>query len=119
MTCSSSGGRVAYLAPEITKADILRPTTSSDVYGLSMTFYNILSGQQPFADTPNIFATILVAQNGERPRRAPFRWFTMHQNARVWDLLQRMWVNNADERPTAQQVLDELWNIRRQPLFAD
>lgn len=112
MTRALSGGKPAYLAPEITDGEAERPTTSSDIYALGMTFYAILSRQEPFPAIRSPWAQMKAARNKQRPEQIPFPWFTIDQNDRLWGLLRGMWDHSGAKRPDAREVLEVLVDIR-------
>ncbi|CAE6532423.1 unnamed protein product [Rhizoctonia solani] len=118
---SCVGGTSRWMAPELIgsespSASCGKPSFASDVHALAMlstpthlqTIYEIFSGALPFFGLKREPQVILAIMNREQPERVP-EVFTDE----LWDLLCRCWRYNAQERPTARQVLHALQELHR------
>ncbi|KAH7339709.1 kinase-like domain-containing protein [Rhizoctonia solani] len=110
---SCAGGTSRWMAPELIGSDspnapCEKPSFASDVHALAMTIYEIFSGTLPFFGLKREPQVILAIMNREQPERIP-EVFTDE----LWDLLCRCWKYNAQERPTARQVLHVLQELDR------
>lgn len=100
------GGMRRFLAPELLDGpEKFRTSGASDVFSLSMTFLSIWARKPPFAHFPNELRAVAAIQRGERPPRpADVGGIPSERMESLWLLIQRMWVHEADCRPTAQVV---------------
>ncbi|KAG8687535.1 hypothetical protein FRC11_007066 [Ceratobasidium sp. 423] len=110
---SCAGGTSRWMAPELIGSDSLnapygKPNFASDIYALGMTIYEIFSGTLPFFGLKREPQVILAIMNRELPERIP-GVFTDE----LWDLLGQCWKYDAQERPTARQVLHVLHELHR------
>lgn len=79
-----------------------RPTSASDCYALGMVVYEVLSRRAPFHRHGH-YAVVLKVSEGERPERpqgAEGPWFADS----IWNILQRCWKPNPDDRPRIRDV---------------
>ncbi|KQY47421.1 hypothetical protein ASD18_08805 [Cellulomonas sp. Root137] len=97
-------GTVSYLSPEQATGSALGPP--SDVYGLGLVLIECLTGRPAFSGTA---AEVAAARLTTSPEIPP------HLDARLADLLARMTRMAAEERPTAQEVADDLAAITAAP----
>lgn len=95
-------GTPSYLAPELASQ---RPTTPAvDVYSTGCLFYELLAGRPPFVGGPAI--AVLLRHVNETPARPA------DLPDRVWDLLAAMLAKEPTERPTADQAITALADLR-------
>ncbi|CAE6509223.1 unnamed protein product [Rhizoctonia solani] len=110
---SCAGGTSRWMAHELIGSDSPnascgKPNFASDVHALGMTIYEIFSGTLPYFGLKREPQVILAIMNRELPERVP-EVFTDD----LWDLLCQCWSYNAQERPTARQVLHSLEELNR------
>ena len=89
-------GTVAYMAPELVMAE-KHYTTAIDVYAMSVTFWEIWTGQDPFAkeNTFSIYKLIVQGSRPDIPCTCP---------AGFKELIEDSWKTDADKRPCALDV---------------
>src|ERR1700733_7295123 len=87
------GGRYRFLAPELLDGpQDLRPTKSSDIYSLSLTFFNLATLETPFSRYPRDISASNAALRGERPEEpAELPFFTPDRFESLFGLLKEMW----------------------------
>ncbi|KAG9026664.1 hypothetical protein FS837_004538 [Tulasnella sp. UAMH 9824] len=100
-----------YTTPEkLTGAEYGELTPKADIYAIGLVILYVLSGKQPWSNTVSWHLAILRVARGEVPRWADHPMVgSVVEKTR--DLLQRCWCMKADERPSAQEVLNELLEI--------
>ncbi|CAE6414047.1 unnamed protein product [Rhizoctonia solani] len=108
---SCAGGTSRWMAPELIGSDSPntscgKPNFASDVHALGMTIYEIFSGTLPYFGLKREPQVILAIMNRELPERIPEVFAD-----KLWDLLGQCWRYNAQERPTARQVLHALQEL--------
>ncbi|KAG2532554.1 hypothetical protein BBI17_003323 [Phytophthora kernoviae] len=114
-------GTVDYMAPEMigSRTGIATYGEAADVYSLAITFWDILyPGREKYPDTFRnhllVFESVL---GGARP---PFEEDSGTKDEyvpeRLRNLIVSAWQNNPDNRPTAQQVANELERIQEEIL---
>ncbi|WP_421740842.1 protein kinase domain-containing protein [Cellulomonas sp.] len=97
-------GTVSYLSPEQATGSALGPP--SDVYGLGLVLIECLTGRPAFSGTAAEVAAARLTTSPEIPAQL---------DARLADLLARMTRMAAEDRPTAQEVADDLAAITAAP----
>jgi len=107
------GGRARFLAPELLDGpQEFRTTTSSDVYSLSLTFFNLVTLDTPFSQYARDLAAAAASQRGERPSKPDNpHFFTLDVFRSLWELLEGMWAHDPLTRPNAKRVSDQLQEI--------
>lgn len=68
-TTSLAGGKLRFLAPEITAGDV-QVSENTDIYSLAMVIYELLYQTVPFSHIQGEWGVIAAAQKGHRPARA-------------------------------------------------
>ncbi|KAF8174668.1 kinase-like domain-containing protein, partial [Mycena galopus ATCC 62051] len=112
LTTSSAptrGGTAHYQAPELFEGG--SPNSfASDVYGFACVCYEILTGRVPFYELRNDMAVMLSVMRGEYPSGPPPGWTGLHTSMLdgLWELLQNCWDGQAENRPTAHQIVQRL-----------
>jgi serine/threonine protein kinase len=106
LTNIREGGKYRFLAPELLEGpEKFRTSAATDVFSLSMLYFNLWARQPPFAHLSNELAAATAIRSGERPSRPTddlgFPFKTMES---FWLLIQRMWANKADHRPATEEV---------------
>jgi serine/threonine protein kinase len=93
---------VRHSAPEVLREKTA--STASDVYSLAITFWEIFtSAAVPYAHIGNNTAVVAAVATGERPERPGNL-----TNDNVWALMQRAWVTDSQQRPSASEIVDIL-----------
>ena len=105
------GGTIQWMSPELIDPERFglkktRPTKESDCYALGMVIYEVLSGQTPFAPwkAPLVIQRVLEGQRPGRPEREEGTPFTDG----IWEMLERCWKPQPNERISAEVVLQHL-----------
>merc|ERR1712129_466165 len=78
---------------------------ASDIYSFGITIWEIMTGQQPFADVEPIEVAIHVSVMGRRPEC----YGSIPQ--KVQNLLKKMWHKEPMQRPNAEQIVEALLDI--------
>lgn len=93
-----SGGRLRYLAPELTAGeDVVRTTEKTDIYAFAMVIYELLYQCVPFHEISRDYAVVAAVERGTRPSRVALpterlsssRWSVVEDY--VWFLLPLLW----------------------------
>src|SRR5947209_12428214 len=94
-------GAIPYLAPEVLSK---KPyTKESDIYNFGMIMWEHTTGKKPFHDRPHNHILILDILKGERPQ-------TTDDTPEFYaELMKRCWDHNPENRPTAEEIYDCLW----------
>lgn len=98
-------GTLSFMSPETFKSS--ETTKQSDVYSLSLIFWQMMSGEYPFSTFSTPMQIVYrVVNDGLRPQCGE-KWPQEFK-----DLLGRMWDNDPNKRPTTAQVaetIEEEW----------
>jgi serine/threonine protein kinase len=114
LTDIREGGKFRFLAPELLEgAAKFRTSAASDVFSLSMVYFNLWTHQPPFA-LSNELAAATAIRRGERPLRpADDLGLPFERMESFWLLIQQMWATAVDQRPAAKKV-----HLRLEAIFA-
>ena len=111
---TSFHGTTRWMSPELIHPEGFgfedsRPTKESDCYALGMVILEVLSGKPPFADHRDLVVVHKVVSGGhpERPKEV---WST-----NIWRTLEQCWSPQPEMRPTAEDILDRLGRVSREP----
>ena len=106
-----NGGTTRWMSPELLQGETrnCRLTKLSDRYALGMVVYEVLSGHVPFHQFPtwSIFAKVIRGDRPERPQGVEGAWFA----GGVWEILERCWAVEPENRPSAEEVLQCLEGV--------
>lgn len=114
MTTASSGviGTLNFMAPELLDAGSVADLQKfdrrrCDMYALACVCYEMFTGMYPFKNWTNLNLKPLVLR-GQRPERP----LEVHQvlDDFMWNLMKALWAHNPRERPTAEQVCEQISN---------
>lgn len=97
-------GTPLYMAPELFE-DEGHFSTGVDVYAFAILAYEIASGQEPYKEKGKSITVANLARkvlNNERPK------FVDGITDSMWDLITRCWSKEASERPSFDEIFDEL-----------
>ena len=101
------------MSPELFDLEIQnhRRTIHSDCYALGMVIYEVLSQRIPFHRYQNSVISLKVVRGDrpERPKEVEGAWFTDD----VWELLERCWMAQPEDRPSIKDILECLEQIAR------
>ena len=115
-TMIREGGRLRYLAPELSSGpDKFRTSSSSDIYSLAMTFLALVTLTLPFMEIDREFEAANLARQGIRPRRPMKLNVPPVAEDLLWPLLDNMWQQEPDQRPSASSVYEALNEIFVEP----
>lgn len=108
-----SGGRLRFLAPELTAgSETFRIDEASDVYSLAMTIYALGTHGVPFKELPNEWAAAQAAQLGERPViPASIGGLDPPTTARLHAVMAKMWDHEPTLRPATSVVQSDIHAI--------
>ncbi|KLO11001.1 kinase-like protein [Schizopora paradoxa] len=96
---------VRWFAPEMPDGD----STHSDIYSLAMTVLELMTGQVPFNQTRRTTSVLIAATDGLRPERPTDPAVEARGlDDRLWDLMNRCWAQEPEDRPSIKEVNDEL-----------
>jgi len=93
-----------------------RTTTSSDVYSLSLTFFNLVTLETPLSHYACDLAAAAASEHehGKRPSKPDStHLFTLDIFHSLWALLEDMWAHDPPTRPNAMRVSDRLQEFLR------
>ena len=104
-TTIREGGRVRFLAPELSDGpEEFRTSASSDIFSLSMTFFNVWARELPFKECRDQKAGAKI-RDGQRPERPAIGiGLPPAMEQEFWVLVVKMWAHVAGERPSSEYV---------------
>ena len=79
------------------------PSKEADIYALSMTVYQVLTGQWPFYPKQKMEIVVAVI-SGKRPPK-PKNAEEIGMTGVVWELMEKCWMEDRTKRPNILQVL--------------
>ncbi|KAH8936751.1 hypothetical protein BDL97_17G100800 [Sphagnum fallax] len=96
-------GSTPWMAPEVFGVDNMAYTNSADVYSFAMVFFEVLTGETPFADIQraDIYQNI---KNGDRPILPSKADFPSYLSA----FIERCWATRAEDRPKFPEICQML-----------
>ncbi|KAF8296967.1 kinase-like protein [Clavulina sp. PMI_390] len=105
-TMRQEGGRIRFLAPELSSSleGQFRTTPASDIFSLAMTLLNIWTGEMPFAEVRNEWQVASRVNQGMRPNRLGGMLLSPYLNSTLWTLLEEMWAQKPNKRPSSDNV---------------
>jgi len=83
----------------------------SDIFSLGMVFFEIVSGEIPFKEERSEVGVIEIIKEGDRPYLPD----SCHQGLKT--IIEMCWEQAPEKRPTAQQVVEMLSNLVKNPLI--
>ena len=111
------GGRLRFLAPELSSGHLaFRTTTSSDVYSLAMTFFNLVTLSLPFLEHQSEIKAVHAAEKGARPQRPESHNIPPQMAGVMWKLIEKMWDHVPENRPSASDVRMHMEGIMNTPV---
>jgi serine/threonine protein kinase len=96
------GGHVRWRAPEAFEIE-KKYTKAADVYSFAMVFFEVLTGEVPFAHSQRIQIDSMV-RNGERPILSPDDHCPKHVSA----VIKKCWAQRAKDRPQFHEICQML-----------
>lgn len=98
-------GTVAYMAPELVAAS-KKYSEAIDIYSLGVTFWEIWTAEDPYADlsTFQIYSAVSEGRRPEMPNNAPAGFKTIVSEA---------WAQQEEERPLASDLVTRLATLLR------
>ncbi|KAH8119622.1 kinase-like protein [Phellopilus nigrolimitatus] len=109
-----------WLAPELLDDRLGFPlTTKSDVFMYGMTVLELMTSQEPFSYYKYDTIVLIKRNEGEKPKRPDGRLIKQRGlDDGLWELLNRCWAGNPDDRPSIQDILDSFPPLQQQQVFA-
>ncbi|KZO98419.1 kinase-like protein [Calocera viscosa TUFC12733] len=110
MSTSNTLTTARWLAPELTSTTSRAPTFASDVFSFARTILEIMTGEKPFSEEKNVFKVIGDLRIGELHATRPSNLEVAKRGLtdEVWSLLNAMWAQDPNERPTMEDVVHAL-----------
>ncbi|KFV96932.1 PREDICTED: proto-oncogene serine/threonine-protein kinase mos [Eurypyga helias] len=99
------GGTYTHRAPELLKGE--RVTAKADIYSFAITLWQIVTREQPYLGERQHVLYAVVAYN-LRPSLAAAVFHESPAGRRLWSIISCCWKANAEERPSAAQLLPSL-----------
>ncbi|KAF8306762.1 kinase-like protein, partial [Clavulina sp. PMI_390] len=113
-TILQEGGRLRFLAPELSKGwtKRFRTSSASDVFSLAMMFYNIWTGKIPFFEFQSDIKAAAKFRKGERPTEPTASMnLPPELKEQLWELLHEMWAQKPASRPSSTNIVNCLMRI--------
>ncbi|KAH6918894.1 hypothetical protein BKA70DRAFT_1089732 [Coprinopsis sp. MPI-PUGE-AT-0042] len=108
-----------WFAPELVKGTGSF-SKQSDIWSLSMTFLEILSGIQPFSEVTMDVTVLKLIIDGQAPKRPKGRDHVENGlDDDMWDLIKSCWKKKPESRPTIQTIKARLAEIRAKDSIGD
>lgn len=101
-------GSVRWAAPELfdvpeDEESSIPPKPASDIYSFGCIMFQVMSGQQPYADVQNNHQVTILIFKGKKPARPS----SPHIADPLWDFIEKCW-SDTGRRPSAVEVLSFL-----------
>lgn len=117
-SADESKGTWTHMAPELLYPEKFGLRTSrvskqADIYAFGMVVYEVLTGRIPFGvEKRRHQEVILRVMQGKRPNK-PEKAAEIGFGGGTWELVQRCWDENRNERPTADKILEHFRRVAR------
>jgi len=113
MSAALSSTVARWMAPErCRQGQEAFPTWHGDVYSFARTMLEIMTGEKPFPREKNVWSIVFRLMQGFNPDRPQGKEYEERGlTDGVWELMQRMWLVDENNRPTMRQVVWELGEL--------
>ncbi|KAG8912205.1 hypothetical protein FRC02_006110 [Tulasnella sp. 418] len=100
-TSTGVSGTHRWMAPELMLQERSRPTTTADIYSMTLLVLEIYTGKIPFAHLDNMpfFLAIVAQKSPERSHYSPF-----NPPEEIWQIWEAGWSFEPSQRPTAEDL---------------
>ncbi|KAJ3437023.1 ankyrin repeat-containing protein [Anaeramoeba flamelloides] len=102
------GSRLYHCAPEVFKNGIF--SKASNIYNFSIIVWEIMTEKVPFSSLEKWEIKIGVVRDGKRPDLPT-------ENTSLNFLIEKCWKQNPEERPTIEDVIKDLEELKKQLLY--
>jgi len=100
-------GTTMWRAPELFEENTEKYTKAADVYSFAMVFFEVLTGQVPFAHSPLVRIRQRVL-HGDRPILPPDDYCPVYVSA----VIKRCWATMPEDRPQFDEICKMLWQCK-------
>jgi len=121
-TTNRARGTLRWQAPELwldteeTSETQQQNAKATDIYAFGSVCYEMFSGNWPFYDVRNDFQVMMAVQAGKRPLRPSYALSRIRGlNDEIWHLIETCWNQEPSQRPTSDQILEQLKALPDQP----
>ncbi|KAK8880655.1 positive regulation of cilium movement [Tritrichomonas musculus] len=101
---NSQAGTPLYMAPEMFLEKVYNHKV--DVYSFSLIAYELITGNRPFSEYKTVFKLQKAVSENVRPS------VDMIKEVSIQNFLRTLWSNNPSDRPTFEQIVDEVLDIK-------
>ncbi|KAG8779183.1 hypothetical protein FRC12_024597 [Ceratobasidium sp. 428] len=103
-----------WMAPEMFSDDPPELHPPSDIWGWAMAALELITGRIPYYEHKRTHSVVFEVQKNKRPTRAKYPDFEKYalKPDEMWNLLERCWQTNPEDRPTIDEVVAELEEMR-------
>ena len=108
-TKAGDGGTFGYMAPELLEG--AKASKEADMYAFGMVVYEVITGTLPFGHRRAVELPMLTIR-GSRPPRPEDPVATGFGQG-TWELVERCWEKNPEQRPTAREALEHFEGVAR------
>ncbi|CAE6432705.1 unnamed protein product [Rhizoctonia solani] len=113
-TSNVGGGTSRWMAPELVVHEVPQEKTKkTDIYALGMTFLEIMTGALPYSECLRDLQVINKLSCKKYPERSFEHFPENEEGDRIWALLTRCWGYNPADRPTADDTIISLLDLKK------
>jgi predicted Ser/Thr protein kinase len=109
-------GTTSWRAPEVfeDEENTEKYTNAADVYSFAMVFFEVLTGEVPFADIPRS-QVLLSIRRDERPTLPSEEYCPAYLSA----IIKMCWATTAEDRPKFSEICQNLMEVKRRIMYKE
>ncbi|KAG8908587.1 hypothetical protein FRB99_004875 [Tulasnella sp. 403] len=100
---------IRWQSPELIEGGPI--SREADVYAFGITVYEVLSGKRPFSSLDDNLAVREAVLSDQRPQKLPTSSTTGQVYSPLWDLAERCWHRDPDQRLVMREVFHSLTSV--------